>query len=791
MTSSGASNAFADEGSPFLDPSERMFRIGLATVVASLVSALLTFLILTGLTPIVPRNEVVVIALFVNVILILAVVAIVSIQVAGLVRAWREKIAGARLHIRIVALFSIIAALPAMLLAIGATVSFSRSLDNWFSGRVRDIIEKSVDVARTYVDEHGKVIRTDVVNMARDLDSAAALVAERPREFRQLVISQAGLRDLPAAYIIDGLGKPDIRAIEDDKLPFTKPTPAAIAEARDGQIPLSVSMKDNRISAISKLESMTDRYLYVSRRVSPSVLRYLQQTEQNAAEYTALRRARGGLKWAHGLMYLTISMTALLAAIWTGMWFAGRFVAPIRRLIGAAQEVSTGNLLVQVPEKRGEGDLRRLSQTFNTMTYELRNQRDTLVSTNEQLTERRRFIEAVLSGVSAGVIGLDSHDCITLVSRSATVLLDATEDDLVGKPLDEAIPEFATAYAKAREPGLKQRQQEQVTLAVDGVERTFAVRVTLERAGEGDVGSVLTFDDITELVSAQRTSAWADVAQRIAHEIKNPLTPIQLSAERIRRKYGKVITEDRETFDKLTETIERQAGHIKGMVDEFAAFARMPQPEMVDHDLRQAVQEPVILFREAHTKVAYQLDIPATPLISAVDNRLINQAITNLVKNATESVETAAEQGGKPDGWEGRVITRLSRDADCIRIEVIDNGLGLPKQQRARLLEPYVTTKGNKGTGLGLAMVHKITEQHGGTLVLEDAPGNADPLLAGACVRISLPLKAEHGANHDPARKPTHDPTPDPKPDPTPAPAPERSGASPPASVRDEKATAE
>jgi len=735
-----SATAFADSETPLLDPSERMFRIGLITVVASLVSALITFLILTGLTPIVPRNEVVVIALFVNVLLIIAVIAIVTFQVDGLVRAWRKKIPGARLHIRIVALFSIIAALPAILLAIGATVSFARSLDNWFSGRVREIVENSVDVARTYVDEHGQVIRTDVVNMARDLDSAAQLISERPREFRQLVISQAGLRDLPAAYIIGRSGEPLIRAIEDKRLPFTRPTPEAIEEARTGQIPLSVSLSDYRISAIAKLESMADRFLYVSRPVSRSVLRHLQRTERNAAEYTALRRARGGLKWAHGLMYFTISMTALLAAVWTGMWFAGRFVAPIRRLIAAAQDVSRGNLNVELPEKRGEGDLRRLSNTFNTMTVELKSQRDALVSTNEQLTERRRFMEAVLSGVSAGVIGLDSAERITLVSRSATGLLGLHEHDLVGRPLGEAIPEFAAIHARAAEPNIKSRSQDEVTLPVDGVDRTFAVRVTLEKAVEGDVGSVVTFDDVTDLVSAQRTSAWADIARRIAHEIKNPLTPIQLSAERLRRKYGRVIEKDRETFDKLTETIERQAGHIKGMVDEFAAFARMPKPDISQHDLREAVQEPVVLFREAHTSVGFVLDLPDDPVTSSFDRRLITQAVTNLVKNATESVEAAAEKCEKPDGWQGRVITRLTCKANRVEIDVIDNGLGLPRQQRARLLEPYVTTKGHKGTGLGLAMVQKITEQHGGTLELADAPESDDPLKTGALIRITLPF---------------------------------------------------
>lgn len=746
----GETGQFEDERQPFLEPSERMFKIGLVTVVAALISAFATFLILTGLTPIIPRNDVVLVALFVNVVLIVAMIIIIALQVAGLMRAWREKLAGARLHIRIVALFSIIAALPAILLAVGATVSFSRSLDSWFSDRIRTIIEKSVDVASNYVDEHGRVIRTDAVNMARDLGVEAARSGKRIEDLRGMILSQAGLRELPAAYIIDGQGKPVLRALEDKRLPFTTPTPEAIEEARQGLIPLSLSQQDNRLSAIAPLETERERYLYVSRPLSREVMSYLQRTEQNAEEYTALRRTRGGLKWAHGLMYLTISVTSLLAAIWVGMWFAGRFVAPIRRLIGAAQEVSRGNLQVSLPERRGEGDLRRLSQTFNTMTGELKSQRETLIAANDQLVERRRFMEAVLSGVTAGVIGLDADDRITLVSRAGSELIGMASEDLVGKTLAEAIPEFQVALDEGSENPLKPRSQHEITRIVDGKEQTFAVRITHERASEGNVGSVVTFDDITELVLAQRTSAWADVAQRIAHEIKNPLTPIQLSAERIRRKYGKVIEKDRETFDKLTQTIERQAGHIKGMVDEFAAFARMPKPEMALCDLRDAVQEPVVLFREAHSNVTFKLDLPAHAVKSCMDRRLISQALTNLVKNATESVETAAaEPGLKPDGFKGKVTTRVRvEDNGCVAIEVIDNGLGLPKQQRARLLEPYVTTKGHKGTGLGLAMVQKITEQHGGTLTLEDAPDTGDPTDGGgALIRIMLPLNTDDSAS--------------------------------------------
>lgn len=725
-----------EEGRPGLDPTDRAFWTGLVVVVLALVSALSTYLILTGLTPIVPRNEVVLGVLLINVVLIIAMIAVIAWQVAGLWRAWRDKVAGARLHVRIVALFSIIAALPAILLAVAATTTFSRSLDGWFSTRARAIIDNSLDVAKAYLDEHGQVIRTDIVNMARDLDSAADLVEGDESQLQRLLTAQAGLRELPFAFLIDASGKAVLSAADDATKGYRAPPARLIASAEAGSVPVLTPAETHRIAAIAKLQRYPGRYLYVARNVSPKVLGHLRRTEQNVDEYNRLRQARGGLKLAHGLMYTMISMTALLAAIWTGMWFAGRFVAPIRRLIAAAQQVSSGNLQIQLPEKRGEGDLRRLSGTFNVMTRELKSQRDALMTANQQLNERRRFIEAVLSGVSAGVIGLDSQGCVELASRSALGLLGMEEAKLVGQKLALAVPAFAEVLDTPDERSLKPRSQAQLTLSVAGEERTFAVRVTHEKAGAGDVGSVVTFDDITELVSAQRSSAWGDVARRIAHEIKNPLTPIQLSAERLKRKYGPAIANDRETFDKLTDTIVRQVGDLKTMVDEFAAFARMPKPVMELADLRDAVHEPVILFREGHPRVEYLLSLPEDPVIGSFDRRLISQAVTNLVKNATEAVESAEADLG--DGWQPKVETRLVLGQDRLVIEVIDNGVGLPKQNRYRLLEPYVTTKGHKGTGLGLAMVQKITEQHGGTLTLDDAekePGRG----RGAVVRMTLP----------------------------------------------------
>jgi len=397
---------------------------------------------------------------------------------------------------------------------------------------------------------------------------------------------------------------------------------------------------------------------------------------------------------------------------------------------------------VELPLYRGEGDLRRLSNDFNLMTRELDRQRSALVAVNDQLDERRRFMEAMLSGVSAGVIGVDAAGTIRIANPSAERLLGIKADDLLGRPLSEAIPALGQHCREAAEQAHgKSRTHGQITMVVGDEERVFAVQMTKEQAqGREDQGSVVTFDDITELIAAQRTSAWGDVARRIAHEIKNPLTPIQLSAERIRRKYGRAIHEDRETFDKLTDTIVRQVGDIKTMVDEFAAFARVPQPTFAPQDIREVVQEPMIQYRESHAGVSYEMDLPKEPIILPCDGRLLAQALTNLVKNATEAVEARAESPEAPAGFRGRVRATVAADGERVTIDVIDNGPGLPKQNRSRLLEPYVTTKGRKGTGLGLAIVQKIVEQHGGTLVLDDAPAGPDGVQSGARISITLPL---------------------------------------------------
>ena len=513
---------------------------------------------------------------------------------------------------------------------------------------------------------------------------------------------------------------------------FALPPRDALPRISDKDPQIVLLPDTNYVASVIKLRGYDDYYLYVTRLLDPRVVPQLQATRQSAVEYAAIEQRRLGVQVAFALMYTVIALTVLLSAVWIGFNFANRLVAPIRRLIGAANVVSTGNLYVRVPIRQSEGDLAHLGETFNRMTQELRTQRDDIMRARDIIDSRRRFTEAVLAGASAGVIGVDGQGHVSILNRSAEKLIGSTEAEALGKPLAQVFPELADIMAEAKSGA---HPQDQVTISRNGRERNLSVRITSEQSGESGHGYVVTIDDITELVAAQRTSAWADVARRIAHEIKNPLTPIQLSAERLRRKYGNVIgEEDGGVFEQCTSTIVRQVDDIRRMVDEFSRFARMPKPTIVDEDVADTVRQAVFLMRVGNSEIDIEADVAEDPMPARFDRRLISQALTNIIKNGTEAIAAV------PSAALGKGVIRVfaARDGEDVIIDVIDNGIGLPKENRNRLLEPYVTTR-DKGTGLGLAIVGRILEDHGGGIELRDAadkiPGTARRLGAGAVSR--------------------------------------------------------
>ena len=514
----------------------------------------------------------------------------------------------------------------------------------------------------------------------------------------------------------------------------------------DTEPQVAMFLDANYVAAIIKLRGYNDTYLYIARLLDPRVLAQLRATQAGVAQYADLAARRVGIQIAFALMYTVIALIVLLSAVWIGLNFANYLVAPIRRLIGAAQVVSTGNLYVQVPTRRSEGDLAQLGETFNKMTQELRTQRDDIVRARDLIDSRRRFTEAVLAGASAGVIGVDAESCITILNRSAERLIGRSEADALGRPLAEIVPELADIFAAARS-GVQRLVHGQVTINRSGRERNLSVRVTSEQSGAAERGYVLTLDDITDLVAAQRTSAWADVARRIAHEIKNPLTPIQLSAERLRRKYAAVIKDDGGIFQQCTDTIVRQVDDIKRMVDEFSRFARMPKPVMTAEDVADTVRQVVFLQRVGNAEIDIDVEIAQDPMPAHFDRRLISQGLTNIIKNATEAIAAVppAELG------RGHIRVSAGRDGDDIVIDVVDNGIGLPKENRSRLLEPYVTTR-EKGTGLGLAIVGRILEEHGGRIELGDAASKI-PGQRGAWMRLRFAAETAGSLEAAPARQ--------------------------------------
>jgi len=719
--------------------------IGPIVVVVALLSALVTFLVLADLTPIAPTHYVVVTLLLVNVATVVSLLAIITREVWQVVQAQRKGRAAARLHVRIVSLFSIIAAVPAILVAVVASVTLDRGLDRLFSTRTRSAIENSVIVAEAYLREHAQMTRSDIIVLAFEVVRARELFEKDRERMNQLLTLQANVRGLAAAIILGGDLSVQARASVPVQQVFSIPTREQLA-AVTGDEPQVVLLPDaTYVAAIIKLRDYDNKYLYIARLMDPRVLAQLRDTRATVSEYTLIEQRRLGVQVAFALMYTVIALIVLLSAVWIGLNFANRLVAPIRRLIGAANVVSTGNLYVQVPIRTSEGDLAHLGETFNRMTQELRAQRNDIVRARDTIDRRRRFTEAVLAGASAGVIGVDAEGRISIMNRSAEKLVGCNEADVLGRPVAEVVPELAQILAAAQSGA--RTAQDQVTLSRGGRERNLSVRVTSEQSGEAHHGYVVTLDDITELVAAQRSSAWADIARRIAHEIKNPLTPIQLSAERLRRKYGKTISDDPGVFQQCTDTIVRQVDDIRRMVDEFSKFARMPKPVIAQEDVADTVRQAVFLMKVAHPEIDFEVDLAEDPMPAQFDRRLISQALTNIVKNATEAI--AARPAAAAE--RGRIEIAARRDGRAIVIDIIDNGVGLPKEGRNRLLEPYVTTR-EKGTGLGLAIVGRILEEHGGSIELRDA-SERHPGAHGAWMTLRFLDSGETGAASAPQDK--------------------------------------
>ena len=716
----------------------RRFAFGL--VAAALVSVTATYLAMTGTAPFRPDPRLILLLLNVDLVLVLLLATLVARK---LVQIWVERrrgVAGAKLHTRMVLMFSLVAVTPAIVVAVFSALFLHFGIQGWFSDRIRTAVEESMVIADAYLKEHQELIRADVLATTSDLQRFGVNFSTSPERISDLLTDQALARGLPEVMMIDGTGQ----ILAQSEYSFSYDTdqasiPAEVYdEAREKDVVLMIGSSDNRIRALAKIPSFIDAFLLVGRFVDPNVLDRIDKARRAVDAYESLEGERSGIVITFVMIFVLISVVLLLAAVTLGLMVATRLVQPVSQLITGAERVRDGDLSFRVPLD-GQGDeLEALSRAFNRMTAQLETQRNELIAANRLNDERRRFTEAILGGVTAGVIGLDPDRNIDLPNRSASDLLAVDLDGYLGLELTEVIPEFLPLFDDFGRDGDRSKPR-QIEIRRDGVNLTLLARVTAEWADDGTVfGYVVTFDDVTELQTAQRMAAWADVARRIAHEIKNPLTPIQLSAERLKRRYLKQITDDQDVFKTCTDTIIRQVSDIGRMVDEFSSFARMPSPKMRRENISDLVKSAVFLQKQAHVDITYDFDRKGIEdLQISCDAHQVNQCLINTLKNAAEAIEgrEKPEEGELPPGKIEISIT-VSPNNQHVFVAVSDNGKGLPAEHRERLTEPYVTTR-SKGTGLGLAIVKKIMEDHGGELILSDG------VESGATITLSFPKAIE------------------------------------------------
>ncbi|MFP7673182.1 ATP-binding protein [Marivita sp. S0852] len=712
----------------------------LGLVVLGPVLALATFLVLGPFDTGTGAQLNLRLVLLADLIYVLLLAALVLSRVVSLIAARRAKSAGSRLHLRLTGAFALMALLPTITVAVFAVLTINIGLETWFSDRVRNVVGASLSAAEAYEEEHREGLIQDARALASFLDAnrRATFIMDDGELRQALSQGQAQIqRGLREAYVIDSAGEIRVRGERSYLFDYERPAPSNFAEASEIGISLVPDWDNNEFRALVPLRAFGDRYLYITREVDGQILNLLDDTQQTARFYQQQENDRGRVLFDFALLYLGFAFLLILAAVWLGLWFAERLSRPVGRLTGAAQRVGSGDLDVKVLEEEGDDEIAMLGRYFNQMTRQLKGQRETLLDNTRQIERRQRLFDSVLTSVTSGVVGLDAEGRVTFVNRSAERLL-GWQDNQRSVEITVAVPEFGPLFHRLRDQGIETAQDE-IKVSREGRLENLLVRLSTRRRADGGLeGYVVAFDDVTDLVSAQRMAAWGDVARRIAHEIKNPLTPIQLSAERIRRKFRKQLPEsDAQDLEQMTDVIVRQTNDLRRIVDEFSKFARMPEPERKPEDLVDILRGAVLLQETGQPDVTFSTDLPTSGIPAEVDATMIGQAFTNLIKNAGEAIETLREK--EPDAAifpEIRVTCTVEGGTAEIRIE--DNGIGLP-EDTSRIFEPYVTTR-EKGTGLGLPIVKKIIEEHGGTLVLEQASAFDDTGRRGAMAIIRLPV---------------------------------------------------
>lgn len=694
-------------------------KLAIILAAACAISGLATYAALTETPPLGNNPDTVIWLLNLDLILLTMLAILISRRIVSLWSGRRRGLAGSDLHVRLVYTFSLLAAVPAIIMTVFSALFFHFGVQTWFSERVETAINESQAVAEAYLEEHKQVIRADTMAMANDIDRQAGILANNARAFEQVMQTQSFLRNLSEAIVFESDRDVLARSGLTFTLEYADIPQHVMRRVNEGEVAVITGDQVDRVRALVKLDNFIDTYLFVGRMVDPKVLSHLYATQQASADYADLQSRYSSLQITVTLIFVVVGLLLVLAAIWLGLVLARQMVSPISNLISTADRVRSGDLTARVPEGENIEAFDYLARAFNRMTRQIHEQQSELLSANRQLDHRRRFTETILTGVSSGVIGVDARGAINMANTSARDLLEQDGDaPLEGQNILALIPEIEEVLEKAHKRPEKITQIEIPFMRQSG-RRTYLVRIAVELIDDQDVGAILTFDDITELQSAQRKAAWADVARRIAHEIKNPLTPIQLSAERLKRKYLGQIKEDRETFAQCTETIIKQVDDIGRMVSEFSAFARMPEPVMSEDNLSMHVREVLVLYRQAHPGIRFDLISGSSDqdFRLTFDSQQIRQALNNLIQNAVDSIEIQSEEKGKTAQGLVQIYMSELKEEEKVLIAVSDTGPGLPEEEQSSLTEPYITHK-PKGTGLGLAIVKKIMEDHNGDLIL-------------------------------------------------------------------------
>ncbi len=683
-----------------------------AIALSSIVALVVTFTNFSTATKVKPINPQVLIPLVVGNLLVLLVLGFFIIRRAYMFwHAARAGLVGTRLQTRIILTFATVALIPTLTVTLFAALFFNFGVKSWFDNRVSVALEESVSLAEAYLSEYRGAMRNDALSTVRELSRDLMFINSNPQAFDKALNLQANQRNLSEAIVFTR-DRVIARTALSFSLTFERMPDALLQRAREGNIVLLGDEDEDKIRAIIVFPGTDELFLMIGKSVDRTVIDHMQVARSTMDQYRTLQRDMRAIQLQFILAFVLLAMLLLMASIWAGMAVALRVVGPVSVLIAAAERIRAGDYDIHVPEGRDGDEIATLARTFNRMAGQLNRQRSDLIDANRMIDERRRLTEAVFAGVSAGVISLNPDKCITLHNRSALKLLGLAEDEsLKEQPIADVMPQVSELLAEAdRKP--EKPVARDIVIARGESRATLHVRITLERYNDRTEGYVVTFDDITDLVTAQRSAAWADVARRIAHEIKNPLTPITLSTERLRKKFGDEITSDKEAYAKYLDTITRHVKDIGKMVEEFVSFARMPTPQFTEVALVQLVRKSVFSEQTAHSDVRYVTRLPEKDIRLVCDERQVGQMLLNLLKNAAEAMEGVVEHP---------VITiTLEEQPEHIVLTIRDNGPGFPPDKIATLTEPYVTTRA-KGTGLGLAIVKKSMEDHKGRIELTNA----------------------------------------------------------------------